>query len=327
MCGTFYSTKLRDISCFILQGMPQIILQITIKTKKNYVSIATQSEKISISEFTSHNVKLNLPAHKLPQKKREIPLKRNAFPKHKIQPPPLSNTETPLKTTSQSSQYSRSSSLDKKDGPLSGNGKPGPDSKGSRDSTPSTSHDYRPPSPLSKKVIVATLMTATGTKIYGLRHLLIETMTYEIIKWNLNGFKSKSSELKLIAGLHKPSVLALQETNLRKEHFLQFRDFHAIRKEIVNTNRSSGGVAILVKQDLVYEEVDLITNLEAVAIKMYLKDRRVTIFNLYLASSAVVTEKELEELLTQLPQPVLIVGDLTPKRLNGVHITTDKEVE
>ncbi|KAF7266511.1 hypothetical protein GWI33_020192 [Rhynchophorus ferrugineus] len=134
-------------------------------------------------------------------------------------------------------------------------------------------------------------------------------MTHKIIQWNMNGFKFKSSELIFIAGLHKPLVPALQGTNPRTEDFLQFRGFHAIRKERVNTNKLSGGVAILVKQDLVYEEVHLITNLKAVAIKMYLTDRLATICKLYLAPSVVVTENKLEELLTQLPQPVFIVGN------------------
>ncbi|KAF7263646.1 hypothetical protein GWI33_001364 [Rhynchophorus ferrugineus] len=56
---------------------------------------------------------------------------------------------TPKDRTEISSQSSRSSSLDKKYGPLAGNGKP--DSEGSRDSTPNTSHHSHHPSPLNKK--------------------------------------------------------------------------------------------------------------------------------------------------------------------------------
>ncbi|KAF7269154.1 hypothetical protein GWI33_017794 [Rhynchophorus ferrugineus] len=118
----------------------------------SYVAIATPSEEISASKSTSHNVKLSLPAHKLPKTNGNT-FKNKSLPQ--TQKPTTSLTQylnfSQTLSTSQSSQSSRSSSSDKKDGPLSGNGKPRPYPEGSRDSTPSTTHHSHPPSQLSKK--------------------------------------------------------------------------------------------------------------------------------------------------------------------------------
>ncbi|KAF7281654.1 hypothetical protein GWI33_004454 [Rhynchophorus ferrugineus] len=68
---------------------------------------------------------------KLPQTKGDT-LKKKSLPQ--TQKPTTFLTQhlnsSQTFTNSQSSQSSRSSSLDKKDGPLSGNGKPRPDSNG-----------------------------------------------------------------------------------------------------------------------------------------------------------------------------------------------------
>ncbi|KAF7266216.1 hypothetical protein GWI33_020439 [Rhynchophorus ferrugineus] len=114
-------------------------------------------------------------------------------------------------------------------------------------------------------------------------------------------------------------ALILREQRVNFEHFSSFSPSF--------TTQSSAGVAILIKQDLIYKEVGLITNLEAVAIKIYLTDRSVTNCILQLAPSAVVTEKELEELLTQLSQPILIVVDFNAHAPEWFRITTVKKVE
>lgn len=80
-------------------------------------------------------------------------------------------------------------------------------------------------------------------------------------------------------------------------------------KHHVTQNRASGGVAILASADIPSMPLDLNTNLQAVAVRLQLQSL-VTICSLYLPPNEQVTQTDLNNLVSQLPSPFVILGDL-----------------
>ena len=72
--------------------------------------------------------------------------------------------------------------------------------------------------------------------------------------------------------------------------------------------RACGGVAVGVVDTLYSTPVHIATNLQAVAVRVHL-EQHVTILNLYITREQDFTLLELENLLQQLPQPIIFVGD------------------
>ena len=78
------------------------------------------------------------------------------------------------------------------------------------------------------------------------------------------------------------------------------------------TGRFRGGVAILVKHNTPYTQINLQTELQAIAIKIQL-DKLYTVCSIYLPPQANIHRAQLENLIQQLPQPYLLLGDLNAR--------------
>ncbi|GBM29936.1 RNA-directed DNA polymerase from mobile element jockey, partial [Araneus ventricosus] len=127
------------------------------------------------------------------------------------------------------------------------------------------------------------------------------------ISWNCRGFMSKSSELKDIINKHHPACIAVQETYLKTDkHYI--RNYQIFSKHH-NSDRASGGVAILAANYIPSMPLTLNTNLQAVAIRIQMKSL-VTVCSLYLPPNDRVSQTDLNNLISQLPSPFIILGDL-----------------
>ena len=78
---------------------------------------------------------------------------------------------------------------------------------------------------------------------------------------------------------------------------------------VLGENRAKGGVLISVKTNISHKRLPIRTNLQAVAIEVENLEIR-SLISIYLPPNQPVTEQELSELISQLPQPLLLVGDL-----------------
>ncbi|GBN92256.1 hypothetical protein AVEN_12459-1 [Araneus ventricosus] len=125
---------------------------------------------------------------------------------------------------------------------------------------------------------------------------------------NCHGFRNKSSELKDIINSYKPACIALQETYIRDNDTVKIRDY-SIFSNTSSSTRASGGVALAVANDIPSSCLHLHTNLQAVAVRMHIKSL-ITICSLYLPPHQTVHQTELNNLISQLPSPFLILGDL-----------------
>lgn len=89
------------------------------------------------------------------------------------------------------------------------------------------------------------------------------------------------------------------------------RGYTIYRKDRVKSAIASGGVAILIKNSIAAKQINLTTNLEAVAITTIVPNfQKITICNIYLPQNHPFTITQIESLIQQLPSPFIITGDV-----------------
>ena len=137
-----------------------------------------------------------------------------------------------------------------------------------------------------------------------------------LMQWNLNGFYNKLIDLKLFVNNEKPNIICLQETNLKPNHNAKIKNYSGFFKERqTNPNRASGGVAILVKTNIKTSQISINSELEVIAIRVYL-NQEITICNIYLPDSMTFLYQQIINIIKQLPSPYIIVGDFNSRNSN-----------
>ncbi|CAH2019761.1 unnamed protein product [Acanthoscelides obtectus] len=89
-----------------------------------------------------------------------------------------------------------------------------------------------------------------------------------IKQWNCNGCVSHVNELRVMVRENDPFCIALQETYFRPETSFSLRNYNTYRKDVIPDRRARGGVALLVKQNIIAQEQRLDTELQAVAVRI-----------------------------------------------------------
>ena len=123
--------------------------------------------------------------------------------------------------------------------------------------------------------------------------------TPSVLQWSLLGFCNNLDNLKLLTSRCSPSVILLQETNFKPNEFLQLNRFNIIRKNRLYDHRASGGVAILIKENIQFTTIDLNTDLQAIAIKIDCSS--ITVCSVYIPNSFNFSLEHLIDLPDQLP--------------------------
>jgi len=137
-----------------------------------------------------------------------------------------------------------------------------------------------------------------------------------LIQWNLNGFYSKIIDLKLLVNNLKPSIICLQETNLKPNHNATLKNYLGyFRERQTNPNRASGGVAILVKNNIKSSPIPINSELEVIATRIQLH-HEITICNIYLPDSIIFSYQQIINIIKQLPSPYIMVGDFNSRNTN-----------
>ena len=129
-----------------------------------------------------------------------------------------------------------------------------------------------------------------------------------VIQWNCRGFTNNHSELCLLTQQYNPVAVCLQETHITDESKVSFKGYTPFNKLDHSHERASGGSSILIRNDVIHSPVKLTTNLQAVAVKITLSFV-FTLCSIYAPPNKYIDIKDLEDLLSQLPEPVMILGD------------------
>ena len=128
-------------------------------------------------------------------------------------------------------------------------------------------------------------------------------LNQSVIQWNIRGLRANYEELVLLLNEQNPSVLALQETLIPKGKDFSLSGFTVISDNI------DRGVALCIKNSILSTPLKLNTPLEAVAAKLSLGNKTMSVCCLYLTPSRPVNKQHLTSLIEQLPQPFLLLGD------------------
>ena len=130
----------------------------------------------------------------------------------------------------------------------------------------------------------------------------------KIIQWNCRGLKPNYNEILLLLTLMKPSVFCLQETFLKPEDNISFKGYNLYNYVYTDGHKPSGGSSILVHDSCPQREVELKTDLQAVAVSVSL-DKEITFCSVYIPPNFSLHSRQLHSLLQQLPSPNILVGD------------------
>ena len=130
-----------------------------------------------------------------------------------------------------------------------------------------------------------------------------------IIQWNCRGFRANLDEIHILIQDFFPVAFCLQETLLSDKNVVEFRKYALFcSKPVIRDNRAHGGAALMIRKDVPHSQVQTVSNLQAVAVRVSLF-HPITICSIYLPSSSPIDIKKLTDLLDQLSSPVLLIGD------------------
>ena len=132
-------------------------------------------------------------------------------------------------------------------------------------------------------------------------------MDDKILQWNVRGFQASREELLLLTRFYQPCVLALQET-LQSDCTKKSLSGYSVLHRSSGRDSTSGGVALLINQNMLSSPVDLDTNLQAVAARISF-GKTVTVCTIYLPPSVPFRGADLYHLFEQLPRPFIVVED------------------
>ena len=133
-------------------------------------------------------------------------------------------------------------------------------------------------------------------------------MANKLILWNCRGLKANFNELLLLLTGLCPSIICLQETFLKPGDNLDIRGYTLYNHIHQAGDRASGGSSIILNNSIPQSQIQLNTNLQAVAVKATLH-KTIHVCSLYLPPGDRINIADLEHLIQQLPKPFIIMGD------------------
>lgn len=138
---------------------------------------------------------------------------------------------------------------------------------------------------------------------------------HTIMQWNINGVNDirKKDELKIIYNNFHPVVICLQETHLAPiQDFVFLPTFSIYRQDFTEGLIACGGVMTMVSKHHYSEVISVTSPLQVIAVKVKITwlSYEITICNIYVPPSFRLKEKDLSDLISQVPSPCILCGDL-----------------
>ena len=92
-------------------------------------------------------------------------------------------------------------------------------------------------------------------------------MGQKIIQWNCRGLKANTNELLLLTAGDSCIIICLQETFLKPGDNINIKNYQLFNYIYDSGCRVSGGVSVLIRNDILHPKVNLKKNIQAVTIK------------------------------------------------------------
>ena len=146
-----------------------------------------------------------------------------------------------------------------------------------------------------------------------------------ILQWNICGYRAKYGELKKLLSDLSPACICLQETMLGNFNPKPPASYTLLLDNNDQQMATPGhGLGILIHTSIPYTKLTLRTHLQACAIQANL-NQLITICNIYIGPQTRFSDQDIEDIISELPEPFLIVGDVNAKNaLWGDTITDNR---
>lgn len=144
-----------------------------------------------------------------------------------------------------------------------------------------------------------------------------------IIQWNLQVYRTKFHELKIILKEINPCCVCLQETMLGDYQGKPPSGYNIEQSNRARDDNHERGAAILINKKIHYERIIINTRLQALAVKIFL-NKWYTVCCLYLPHVP-VTKQDITQLIDQLRPPYLILGDMNARSPVWGNIDTNEK--
>lgn len=132
--------------------------------------------------------------------------------------------------------------------------------------------------------------------------------SFNIICWNCNGFFTHLPDIQLFIHNYQPKIIALQETHLQPHQQIYLRNYTIINRPYISETRAKGGVLLAVDSSIYTEKIQLNTNLQAAATRLFLTSA-ISVCSIYLPPNKKIDKAELSDLISSLPSPFILLGD------------------
>jgi len=107
-----------------------------------------------------------------------------------------------------------------------------------------------------------------------------------------------------------PILVSLQETFLKPNKIATFKNYSVYNLSSEESNGIiHGGIAILVNNAVPHSQIQLNTSLQAIAVRATCH-KTISVCSFYLSPSSKFNINDFDYLITQLPPPILLLGDL-----------------
>ena len=134
-------------------------------------------------------------------------------------------------------------------------------------------------------------------------------MSNTFLQWNCRGLRANYNEILLLLSNYSPAVLALQETHLKESDDVSLKNYSLFNFISTDNRRASGGASLAISNRVIHSQIHLNTPFQAVAARVTLH-KSVSVCSVYLPPNDTVDPLDLENLIKQLPEPFILLGDL-----------------
>lgn len=136
-----------------------------------------------------------------------------------------------------------------------------------------------------------------------------------LVNWNANGIKSKRSTLVEFLSRHKIDIASITETHLKDSETFKINGYKIYRNDRKHIH-SSGGVAILIKNNIKHNPIILPSTLqmETIAINLATDKHNLHIVSAYNPPNKKIQKSDLPQLFNN-NTPTLLLGDLNSKNI------------
>ena len=135
----------------------------------------------------------------------------------------------------------------------------------------------------------------------------------KILQWNCRGYRHNYGDLIKLIHMHQPRCICIQESLLGNFTMGPPRHYKILTLNPGNVPYPGNGLVTLIHQDCVMIPLTLDTQLQALAVRVRILNMLITICNIYIHPNSPLSLQEIQNLIRQLPQPYLLLGDFNAR--------------